>query len=372
MLSKNEKYARLRLIRSPNVGPVMFWKLINIYGSAENAIKSFSNAKRLFRNLQELIESEKIDEEIDFLKSINARMIFFEELLYPPLLRNIPDPPPLLTFLGQKEKLQEFYNHDLISIVGARKSSVNARSFTKKLSNDLNNRGVVIVSGFASGIDSNAHIGSLENGTIAILPGGITQIYPPENRQLYDDIKQKGAILSEMPFNAHISSRQFVSRNRLIAGISKGVVVVEAELNSGTMITAKFALEYNKDIFVVPGFPGDKRSEGGNYLIKQGAILIESYQDILDHLEMQREILPLSLNEEKSVYYTPIPKGELKKIKKKILENLNNTPITIDELISSIKVSPREVLIAIMELELENQIKRLHGQTICLILGDDI
>lgn len=373
MLSKSEKLARLKLIRSEKIGPKTFWKLINIYGSAEHAIKSFSNAKKICGiNLGELVSDEKITAEINFLKEIQARLIFFEDMLYPPLLRHIFDAPPILTFIGKKEKLQEFYNRDLISVVGARNASLHAKSFTKDLCRDLGNRGVVIVSGFAIGVDSEAHNVSLENGTIAILPGGINTIYPPENEKLYYEIIKKGAIFSEMPYNAHISSSSFPKRNRIIAGLSKGVIVIEASQQSGSLITAKFALEYGRDVFAVPGFPGDPRSSGGNSLLKQGAILVQDYQDVIDHLVEQRA-LPLQLNEGKVFYNnSPISKSELKEIKRKILENLNYVPITIDELISSIKVSPREVLVALMELELENQVKRHHGQTICLVLDNKL
>lgn len=367
MLQKNEKIARLRLIRSDKIGPSAFWKIINMYGSAEQAIKSFEKVKKKL-GCGELFDNEKLNAEIKFLKEIEARLIFFEDPLYPPLLRNIPDPPPLLTFAGKKEKLQDFCNRDLISVVGARNSSLPMQNFAKKLCRDLSNRGVVIVSGLARGIDTSAHFGSLENGTIAVLAGGINIIYPPENEKLYYEILKKGAIFSEMPYNANISSNLFPRRNRIISGMSKGVVVVEASLQSGSLSTAKFALDYNRDVFAVPGFPDDPRSEGANLLLKEGAFIVRNYQDVMDQITVQK-IIPLNLQEEKASYESQISTDDLEKIKKKIVETLSYVPITIDELISYIKVSPRKVLVAIMELELENKVKRHHGQKICLVFS---
>lgn len=367
MLSKDEKLARLKLARSASVGTTSFWKFIETYGNAIRSVKAIADN---FSDKIQLCSDQKLSEEIENMREIGARFVFLEDELYPPLLRNIPDPPPVLSFLGNKEKVLQFYKKNLISVVGSRNSSIHANKFCNLLCRDLGMNDTVIVSGLARGIDASAHNGSLSTGTIAISACGINVAYPQENRSLYNSIIKEGGIFAEMPFDAAPHPQLFPRRNRIVAGISTGTVVIEAALQSGSLITAKMALEYNRDVFAVPGCPLDPRCIGSNQLIKDGAILVQSADDILEHVKKQvvfsNDICKQPNKKSSSI--SKMTEQELKRLQEKILNSLSSTPITIDELISCIKVSPQEVLTVLLELELANKIVRLHGQRVCLAL----
>jgi DNA processing protein len=337
------------------------------YGSGENALKRLPKIFQNSNRAADVCGEEKIAEEIAQMKSIGARFVFFEDELYPPLLRNIPDPPPVLSFLGDRERVVSFFQKNIISVVGARNASIHSMRFCENLCEDLGKNDVVVVSGLARGIDASAHTGSLDAGTIAVVACGLDIVYPQENTKLYQKIVEKNGVFSEMPLNTAPQPKLFPRRNRLIAGISNGTAVIEAAEQSGSLITARMALDYNRDVFAVPGSPLDPRSVGCNKLIKEGAILIQSAQDILDQLE-EKKIIPLRLFDDNRPTMARISDKDLEKIRKKILDSLSSTAITIDELISFIKVSPQEVLTALLELELAGKIVRLHGQRVCLAL----
>lgn len=357
-LSKEEKLARLKLSRCESVGPTTFWALLDKYHSAEKALLALQQSGKT------LYDKEQLSHEIDLMKKIGGRFVFPEDALFPPLLKNIPDCPPVLSFLGDKNKVLSMYKKNIISVVGARNASIHACKFCEILSRELGVRDVVIVSGLARGIDAIAHEASLQSGTIAVIACGINIAYPQENEALYRKIIEQGGIFSEMPIDTSPQPKLFPRRNRLIAGMSSGTLVVEAAEKSGSLITAKMALEYGRDVFAVPGFPMDPRCAGGNSLLKSGAILVQSSQDILDHLNEQIEI-PL----QKQQISPKVSTENSEIIKEKIINSLSTVPITIDELISSIKVSPQGVLSALLELELADKIIRLHGQRVCLSLN---
>ena len=360
MIAREEKIARLKLIRSESIGPLKFFELLRRYETASKAVKAISNSS----NSNILYSDQQISAECDAMKKIGARFVFWEDPLYPPMLREISDPPPVLSFLGNKEKTLAFYKKTIVSIVGARNASIHSLKFCSILAQDLSTRDVVIVSGLARGIDTAAHKASITNGTIAVLACGIDIPYPIENAHLYNEIIKSGAILSEMPIGTPPQAQLFPRRNRIIAGISCGTILVEAAEKSGSLITARMALEYGRDVFAVPGFPMDPRSIGGNKLIKDGAILVQSSQDVIDHINDKI----MFRNDLYKVQHKIHPES-MAKIKQMIINSLTTVPITIDELISSIRVSPREVLSALLELELANKIVRLHGQRICLALN---
>lgn len=365
-LTKQEKLARLRILRSGSVGVSTFWNMIQLYESGVEALLAIPKLQKSTTKKIVLQSEEKVLEELMKLKKFGARMVFLEDELYPPLLRNIPDPPPVLTFFGNKERIIQFYKRRMISIVGSRNSSIHANKFCLSISEELGKNDVVVVSGLARGIDACAHQGSLKYGTIAVLAGGIDVIYPQENAELYRKISEEGGIFTETPYGVSPQAQLFPRRNRIIAGMSYGTVVVEAAVNSGSLITARFALEYNREVFAVPNFPMDPRSIGCNSLLKEGATLVRDAQDVLDSIE-ERKILSQSCPFEKNALRnTKIPSHDLAKTKKVILEVLSLVPITIDELISYIKVSPREALTALLELELAGKIVRMHGQRVCL------
>ncbi len=360
-LSDEEKFARLKLARSESIGVRLFWRLISKYSSAVESLKVLKDHPRKYK----ICEDSVIEKEIDNTKKLGAEFLFFEDVLYPPLLREIADPPPILTFLGSKKKLEEFDKKPLISIVGARNSSIVANKFCRQVTSDLGRSNIVIVSGMARGIDSEAHKASISTGTISVLASGVDVVYPPENRKLYEDIKENGIIFAESPLGTAPQGHLFPKRNRIIAGLSSGTVIIEAAKQSGSLITAKYALEYNRDIFAVPGFPSDIRSEGGNNLLKQGAILTLSAQDVLDH------IFPKGMIQEELLFDNSKVKFESQneEIHEKILNLLSFTPITVEELVSALGVSPQDALPVLMELEIENKIVRLSGQKVSLVKG---
>ncbi len=371
-LSKEEKFARLKLTRSESIGAHLFWRLIRKYSSAVevlNALKDHSreNNSRKYK----ICEDSVIEKEIENTQKLGAKFLFFEDELYPPLLREIVDAPPVLTFFGDRKRLEEFNKRSLISIVGARNSSIMANKLCRQISEDLGRNGVVVVSGMARGIDSEAHKASISTGTIAVLASGIDVIYPPENRKLYDNIKENGIIFAEMPFGTAPQGHLFPKRNRIIAGLSSGTVIIEAAKQSGSLITARYALEYNRDIFAVPGFPLDIRSEGGNNLLKQGAILTLSAQDVLDHI-FSRNMGQKNMEQKDFLFDSEEVSIELaeskpEEIHEKILNLLSFTPITIEELVSALGLSPQEILPVLMELEMENAIARISGQRVVLV-----
>jgi DNA processing protein len=371
VLSKQEKLARLRLIRSPSVWLSTFWHLMQLYGSAEKAIRALPKLSQSSGKTLELGNEEKIFAEIEALRRIGARLVFWEDELYPPLLRNISDPPPVLAFLGNKEKSLQFYRRDMVSVVGSRNASVHACKFCSSLCKELSSNGLVIVSGLARGIDSCAHLGSLENGTVAIFAGGINVVYPSENAKLYDEIIKNGAVFAEMPYDTPPQPKLFPRRNRIIAGMSCATIVVEAAEQSGSLITAKMATEYGREVFAVPGFPLDPRSVGCNRLLRDGATMLQKADDVLEFIE-NRRVLPKVLLDDSHISFTPkISERDLEKTRQKVLKALSTVPITIDEMIAHIDISPQEVLTALLELELANKIIRLHGQRVCLSAVDN-
>ncbi len=361
VLSKEEKFARLKLTRSESVGARLFWRLIGKYSSAERSLEILRDRPSRYK----ICDDSVIKSEIENTKKLGAEFVFFEDELYPPLLREIVDAPPVLTFLGSKERLREFNKKKLVSIVGARNSSIVANKFCRQIAEDLGRNDIVVVSGMARGIDSEAHRAALVTGTIAVLASGIDVVYPPENKKLYENIKEKGVIFAESPLGTAPQGHLFPKRNRVIAGLSAGTVIIEAAKQSGSLITAKCALDYNRDIFVVPGFPLDIKSEGGNNLLKQGAILTLSSQDILDHILPGRVVQKEFLFDSSNVQF----EAKTEEIHERILNLLSFTPITIDELVSSLEVSPQKVLPILMELEIENKIVRLSGQRVSLVKG---
>ncbi len=361
VLSEEEKLARFRLFRTESIGPRIFWHLILKYGSAEKAIKILEHSDNY-----KICDKAQVITEIEKTLRFGANIVFYDDELYPPLLKKIDDSPPFLVFLGDENRLREFNNKIIIAIVGARNSSVIANKFCQQLVEELGYNDIVIISGLAKGIDTNAHQTSLTTGTIAVQASGIDIVYPRENLSLYESIKEHGIIFTEMPFGTSPQASLFPKRNRIIAGIASGTVVIEAAKQSGSLITAKYALEYNRDVFAVPGFPTDIRSEGGNNLIKEGAIMVLSANDILEQFSFTNNYKQEKLLFNNNSINKKINLNEIDNIKTEILNHLSNVPITIDELISYVKLPPQRILTVLMELELSNRIIRLHGQRICL------
>ncbi|HHB82158.1 MAG TPA: DNA-protecting protein DprA, partial [Devosia sp.] len=282
-LTHPQRVAWLRLIRSSNVGPTTFRQLINKFGTAEEALAVLPELTRRggSKTSPRITPVEQAEYELEQLNNMGARMVGIGEPDYPHLLQFIHSPPPLISIMGTIRQ-----NDDkAIAIVGARNASAAGHKLTAKLAAELGNAGYVIVSGLARGIDAVAHSSSLETGTIAVYAGGLDKTYPSENKALAQRIlENEGALISEMPLGSTPRAKDFPRRNRLVSGIAKGVLVIEAALRSGSLITARLALEQNREVFAVPGSPLDPRANGTNKLIKDGATLVTCADDIVDEL----------------------------------------------------------------------------------------
>lgn len=368
-----EKIAALQLIRSENIGVKTFFSLLELFGKPTKALEKLPEfirhrpgGKRIT-----ICSKEKAEEEIFKTHKYGARILYYKEDLYPDSLKQIVDCPPILTILGDNEDL---LSKDKVSIIGSRNASVNGTRFAYKIAKEFSDERFAVVSGLARGIDSHAHLGSMEGGTIAVIAGGIDNIYPPENQKIYQDIREKGLIISENAFGVAPQSKNFPQRNRIVSGLSKAVIVVEASLRSGSLITANFALEQNREVFAVPGFPLDARYSGTNSLIKQGAYLFENYQDVLNALGerniVQSDLLEYKCHKGTAKKISPekISEKDLDKTKELILSKLSMAPISLDDLIRDSEVVREVALLSIIELELENIINRA-GNNISLVVS---
>lgn len=370
-LQKESLVDVLRLIRSDNVGPVTFFSLVHQFGAAKDAIAAIPDlAARGGRRKPVLCYTKKdAEQEIEQVEKLGARMLRFGDEEYPELLLSIYDPPPLITILGSPHIWKTRRN---LAIVGARNASANGYQFAKKLGADAGSRGLTVVSGLARGIDTAAHTGSLASGTVAVMASGINLVYPPENKALYGQIAAQGAIITEQPYDAAPHSRSFPGRNRIISGMSLGTVIVEASLKSGSLITARFALEHNRDIFAVPGSPLDPRCKGTNSLIKQGAIVCESIDDVMQGLSREQK---LSFREQETTGFRVAETirtndGELAEARKLVLSKLGFSAISIDELLIQCRITPNMLSLILLELELAGRLHRLPGHKVSLITED--
>lgn len=278
-----ERFARLQLSRTPRIGPVHFQQLIRRFGSALKVIEALpSIAKRAGGAIQPA-RREQVEVEIAHGEAYGARLVVLGDATYPKLLAQIPAAPPVLWILGEHTA----FPTRAVAIVGARNASAAGQKIAHQLAAQLGEAGYLIVSGLARGIDTQAHQASLKTGTVAVLGGGIDDIYPPENTDLYQSIKAYGALISESPVSYRARAGDFPRRNRLISGLSLGVIAVEAELRSGSLITARLAGEQGRNVFAVPGSPLDPRCRGTNGLLRDGATLCETAADVLEALEAQ-------------------------------------------------------------------------------------
>ncbi|HEY4636204.1 MAG TPA: DNA-processing protein DprA [Rhodospirillales bacterium] len=367
-LSEAEKLDWLRLIRTDNVGPITFRRLLERFGGAGRALDALPDLARR-GGAQSLKPCPKADAEAEMaaLNACGARLLAWGEPDYPPLLAHIEDPPPVLSVIGHVDLLAK----KAIAVVGARNASINGCRFAERLARDLGQGGLLVVSGMARGIDAAAHKGALQTGTLAILGGGIDVVYPKENADLYKRIAQEGVLMSEVAPGTEPQARHFPRRNRLISGVSRGVVVVEASPRSGSLITARMALEQGRDVFAVPGAAMDPRARGTNHLIRQGAILTESAEDVLNNIN-ESYGAPLADTEAvdfEGISPAPPEPGELEKARKFIEEKLDSAPLVVDEIIRNCQFSPAVVSWALLELELAGRLERHPGNQVSLIKG---
>lgn len=275
-LDPAERFARLRLARTDRIGPVAFTQLIGRYGSAFGALDALPDLVRKSGAASIPPPVETVEREIAAGEAIGARLLVLGDPDYPEMLAALDPPPPILWTRGRVDLL----NQPSVAVVGARIASAGGQRIARGLAQQLGQAGHVVVSGMARGIDAAAHEGALATGTVAVLGGGVNDIYPSEHADLYARLTEQGCVVSESPVGARAQARDFPRRNRIISGLSRGTVVVEAEVRSGSLITARLAAEQGRDVFAVPGSPLDPRARGPNELLRQGAILCEGIEDI--------------------------------------------------------------------------------------------
>ena len=365
-LTDEQRIDWLRLIRSPNVGPRTFRTLINHFGGARAALQALPSLARRggASGSVEIFARANAEREIAAARKLGVALVALGEPAYPLRLQMIDDPPPLIAIRGEMRAL----SLPMVAIVGSRNASGAGLKFTQKIARDLAEAGFAIVSGLARGIDAAAHGASLATGTIAVLAGGHEHIYPPEHGELLNAILPAGAALSEMPLGWEPRGRDFPRRNRLISGLSLGVVVVEAAKRSGSLITARLALEQGREVFAVPGSPLDPRAEGTNGLIKQGATPVTEAADII-------AVLAPIMTEKKLPAREPEPfvdgkaAGDVEPApdeRTRIVGLLGPSPVQIDDLVRLSKSSASVVRMVLLELELAGRLERHGGGLVSL------
>ena len=358
-LSDAECVDWLRLAGTEHVGPISFFQLIDRFGSAREALAALpALARRGGRpGAAKIPSASDAQAQIAALAKAGGRWIAATEPDYPPLLRQIADPPPLISTIGRAELMTE----RCVAVVGARNASANGRRLARDLARDLAASGVIVVSGLARGIDAMAHEGALP-ATVAVVAGGADIVYPEENRALQERIGQEGLIVAEMPPGTEPQSRHFPRRNRIISGLSLATVVVEAAERSGSLITARFAAEQGRDVFAVPGSPLDPRARGCNGLIRDGATLVQSAEDVLEGLGRHAAPDPKRAPEPPSKF----DEGEVDKARSAVLELLGPGPVSVDELIRQCHMSAPAVLAVLLEAELAGRLERHPGNQVSL------
>lgn len=358
-LSDTERFDRLALARTEGVGPITFRQLLSRYGTAKEALRALPDLARKGGRVKPLTTPPRaaLDEERRALDKSGGRYLFWGEADYPEALAAIEDAPPVLAVLGHASLLHK----PVLGIVGARSASLSGRKMAERLGRDLGAAGYVIASGLARGIDAAAHAAALGTGTIGVLAGGVDVVYPEENRALYDKIAESGCLVSDQPMGMEPRAQLFPRRNRIISGLSLGVVVVEAAMKSGSLITARLALEQGREVFAVPGSPLDPRAAGPNDLIRQGAILTEKAEDIVGAL---RQPLRTLAEPPAAPFRTDLPPPEEDQIeagREKIIENLSTCPVSVDELARLCQLSLPVVMTVLLELELAGRLDRQPG-----------
>ena len=400
-LTEQQKLDWLRLIRTEGIGPRLFQTLLNRYGGASAALQALPELAGQSKRRITLCTLDQAEHEMARILRDGAQLVALGEQLYPPLLAEIEAPPPLLTVRGRIALLRE----RSIAIVGSRNASAAGLKMAERLAHDLGRSGFVIVSGLARGIDGRAHVTALPRGTIAVLAGGINTLYPQEHTALYAQIAQEGLLVTEMPYGWEPRGRDFPRRNRIISGLCRGVVVVEAAERSGSLITARFALEQGREVFAVPGSPLDPRAGGTNHLLRNGATFITEAAHVEEALRnfMGEDVWqpsPYQVTESETPHDTPLwdeydflmeevsapaviretPEtpyrgGEPERtvmspqtdIQARLLSLLGPVPIAIDDIIHISGFATHIVAHNLIELELAGQVVRHSGHLVSLV-----
>ncbi|HHN67682.1 MAG TPA: DNA-protecting protein DprA [Thermopetrobacter sp.] len=355
LLSDEQRRDWLRLSRSQNVGARLFFQLINRYGGAAEALAALPRlAARGGRKRIRIYPEQRAEADLEAAAAAGARFVARGEAGYPPLLRHTDDPPPLICIKGRAE-LAEM---PLLAIVGARNASLAGLNMARRLAAEIGAEGYGIVSGLARGIDTAAHEAALDTGTIAVLAGGIDHVYPRENARLMQAIGERGLLITEMTPGTTPQAKHFPRRNRLVAGMSLGTLVVEAAVRSGSLITARLAGEFGREVFAVPGHPSDPRSGGVNRLIRHGACLVRHAEDVLRELPALAARTP---PEARLFDETEPPPADVEPpadLHGRLLSLIGAQEADLDILIREVDTPAAVVVAALMELELAGQVAR--------------
>ena len=347
-----ETISAIQLIRSENVGPRTFYSLLRKFGSVEEALEYVGN---------KACPRAKAEAEIAEAEKLGIKILLHSDVEYPKILAETYDAPPVLFYKGNLELLKR----DAIAFVGTRNSSANGCAITRKLAAEIGEAGFTVISGLARGIDTEAHKTSLATGTIAVMAGGLEEVYPPENKKLFEQIAEKGLLLGENPVGTKPMQRHFPQRNRIVAGLCLGVVVVEAAKKSGSMITAEFAVREGREVFAVPGSPLDPRCSGTNYLIKSGAVLTETADDIISNLGRERPQMKLLETVEEYEFEQEVVVVD-ESVRERIISKLSTSPIGVDEIAQQTALPVAVVNEILLELEINGKLQRQYGNKVAL------
>ena len=355
MLEQDEAFARIRLLRSPNVGPVSYRQLLRRFGDAQAAIAALPDLVSRKGGTYQVASPDRISAEIAAARGAGARYLFHDDPAYPPLLADLDSAPPILTYRGDLA----LGARPSVAIVGARNASAAAVKLSRQFAGELAEAGFVVVSGLARGIDGAAHQAALSGGTIGVIASGIDIAYPPEHADLQEAIATKGLLLAEQPPGTDPLARHFPARNRIIAGLGAGTLVVEAAPKSGSLITARLAGEAGREVMAVPGSPLEARAQGCNQLIREGAVLVQSAADVIELLQ-GFDGNPRSTFRESAADFEALP-DDLDDSPPDITALLTTAPVAVDELIRQSGASGAAVQLALLELELGGGLVRHAG-----------
>ncbi len=362
-LTPAERLDWLRLARTDSIGPATFAALLARFSDIRAACDAAPGlARRGGARELRIPDAASAKEELDRIARLGGRIIASVEPDFPAGLAALDPPPPVISLLGDGSLLAR----DMIAVVGARNASGLGIKLAGMIAHDIGRAGLVIVSGMARGIDQAAHRATLDTGTVAVLAGGVDVVYPPENRDLYEEISRRGAVLSEMPLGMAPLPRHFPRRNRIISGLARGVVVIEAAERSGSLITAHYAVEQCREVFAVPGSPLDPRAKGSNRLIRDGAVLTESADDVLQAVSpMLKHGFREAVQPELPAAIAP---GDLEveadQVRSAVQEKLGPAPVEVDELIRQIGSPAEAVTTVLLELELAGLVQRHPGSRV--------
>ena len=359
-LSQAEAFARIRLLRSPRIGPVSFAQLLARYGSGEAAVEALPGIAKKGGGHYQLAKEGAVRREVDAVKRHGARYLFHDQPDYPQALAQCEGAPPVITYRGDLSLASK----PVVALVGARNASAAAVKLAREFAQGLSAEGFVVVSGLARGIDGAAHEGAFPN-TIGVIASGIEIAYPPQHAELQERIASEGLLIAEQPPGTEPRGSHFPSRNRIIAGLALGTLVVEAAVKSGSLITARLAGEYGREVMAIPGSPLDARSHGCNHLIREGAVLVQEPSDVVELLSTF-DGAPRSTFREPSAAFEAVPEDLAEAEPVEIAQLLTSAPVSVDELIRQSGAGSAAVQLALLELEIAGRLERHAGGKVSL------